>query len=193
MKCTVPCVKDDWKGQYWGLCYCLSKMRSLLSFPSGMMSHSKIAQFTWEYIGRLKFTPHLTLWQRNQEVFLGSFVFLKFQNQAFLQDPLRDDEQLHSMLPCTAWKNKQTDNIAGPCQDILQAVRHRAVTMEAQVLSQASPCGIYVGQSGNGTVFLHKTSVFHGQYHSTTSPHSLTHSFQYNICNLTDNVITLHT
>jgi hypothetical protein len=26
------CVKDDWKGQFWGLRYCLSKLRSLLSF-----------------------------------------------------------------------------------------------------------------------------------------------------------------
>jgi hypothetical protein len=26
------CMKDDWKGQLWGLRYCLSKLRSLLSF-----------------------------------------------------------------------------------------------------------------------------------------------------------------
>jgi len=26
------CVKDDWKGQFWGLRYCLSKLRSLFSF-----------------------------------------------------------------------------------------------------------------------------------------------------------------
>jgi hypothetical protein len=32
VNCTVLCVKDDWKGQFWGLCYCLSKLRSLLSF-----------------------------------------------------------------------------------------------------------------------------------------------------------------
>ena len=25
-------VKDDWKGQFWGLSYCMSKLRSLLSF-----------------------------------------------------------------------------------------------------------------------------------------------------------------
>jgi hypothetical protein len=78
------------------------------------------------------------------------------------------------MLPHTAWKNKPTDNIAEQCPAILQAVRHRSVTMKAQVLTQASPCGIYVGQSGNGTGFSHKTSVFHGQYHSTNSPHSCT-------------------
>ena len=29
---AVLCVKDDWKGQFWGLRYCLSKPRSLLSF-----------------------------------------------------------------------------------------------------------------------------------------------------------------
>ena len=26
------CLKDDWKGQLWGLRYCLSKLRSLISF-----------------------------------------------------------------------------------------------------------------------------------------------------------------
>lgn len=38
----------------------------------------------------------LTLWQKSQAVFLGLFVFLKFQNQAFLQDPLQDGEWPHS-------------------------------------------------------------------------------------------------
>ena len=32
VNCAVLCVKDDWKGQFWGLRYCLSKLRSLLSF-----------------------------------------------------------------------------------------------------------------------------------------------------------------
>ena len=128
----------------------------------------------WHY---REFIPHLTLWQRGQAVFLGTFVFLKFQNQAFLQDPLRDVEQLHSMLPCTAWKNKTTDNLAEPCQVILQAVSHQSFTMKAQVLSQASPCEIYVGQSGNGTGLSHSTSVFHSQYHSTNNPQSFIHSF----------------
>ena len=50
VNCTVLCVEDDWKGQFWGLRYCLSKLRGLLSFPSGMTSHSKIAQFNWECI-----------------------------------------------------------------------------------------------------------------------------------------------
>ena len=50
VKCAFLCVKDDWKGQFWGLRYCLSKLRSLLSFfPSVMTSHSKIAQFNWVY------------------------------------------------------------------------------------------------------------------------------------------------
>jgi hypothetical protein len=89
------------------------------------------------------------------------------------------------MLPCTAWKNKPNDNLAQPCQAILQAVRQRSVTIEAQVLSQASPRGIYVGQSGNGTGFSHKTSVFHGQYHSTNSPHSLIHSSTIYVMSLT--------
>jgi len=32
VNCAVLCVKDDWKGQFWSLRYCLSKLRSLLSF-----------------------------------------------------------------------------------------------------------------------------------------------------------------
>jgi hypothetical protein len=48
------CVKDDWKGEVWGLRYCLSKPRSLLSFPSGMTSHSKISQFNWQCIAPLR-------------------------------------------------------------------------------------------------------------------------------------------
>jgi hypothetical protein len=31
VNCVVLCVKDDWKGQFWGLRYCISKLRSLLS------------------------------------------------------------------------------------------------------------------------------------------------------------------
>jgi hypothetical protein len=32
VNCPVLCVKDDWKGQFWGLRYCLSKLCSSLSF-----------------------------------------------------------------------------------------------------------------------------------------------------------------
>jgi hypothetical protein len=32
VNCAVLCVKDDWKGQFWGLHYCPSKLRSLLIF-----------------------------------------------------------------------------------------------------------------------------------------------------------------
>ena len=34
------CVKDDWKGQYWGLRYCLSKLRSLLRFFQQVLRHT---------------------------------------------------------------------------------------------------------------------------------------------------------
>jgi len=55
VNCAVMCVKDDWKRQFWGLRYCPSKLRSLLSFfPSGITSHSKVAQFNWECIWRLR-------------------------------------------------------------------------------------------------------------------------------------------
>jgi len=53
-KCAVFCVGDNWKGQFWGLRYCLSKLRSWrVSFQSGMTSHSKIAQLNWQCEGRL--------------------------------------------------------------------------------------------------------------------------------------------
>jgi hypothetical protein len=32
VNCAGLCVKDEWKGQFWGLRCCLSKLRSLLSF-----------------------------------------------------------------------------------------------------------------------------------------------------------------
>jgi hypothetical protein len=32
IRLKVLCVKDDWKAQFWGLRYCLSKLHSLLSF-----------------------------------------------------------------------------------------------------------------------------------------------------------------
>jgi hypothetical protein len=60
VNCAVLCVKDDWKGQFWGLCYCLLKLRSLRSFfPSDMTSRSNIAEFNWECIGlfNLLFPP----------------------------------------------------------------------------------------------------------------------------------------
>jgi hypothetical protein len=46
------CVKDDWKGRFGGLSYFLSVLRSLLIF-SVMTSHSEIAQFNREFVGRL--------------------------------------------------------------------------------------------------------------------------------------------
>jgi len=32
VNCAVLCVKDNWKGQFWGLGCWLSKLRSLLNF-----------------------------------------------------------------------------------------------------------------------------------------------------------------
>jgi hypothetical protein len=63
VNCAVLFVKDDWKGQFWGLRYCLSQLRSLLSFPSGMTSHSKIARFNWECTGRLSVVPNCLDWK----------------------------------------------------------------------------------------------------------------------------------
>jgi hypothetical protein len=51
VNCAVLCVKDDQKGQFWGLRYCLSKLRSLLT----TVQCSKIAQFNWACRGRLTY------------------------------------------------------------------------------------------------------------------------------------------
>jgi hypothetical protein len=47
-----------------------------------------------------------------------------------------------------------------------QAVSRRPLTVEARV----SPCGICGGQSGTGSVFSPRTSVFPCQFHSTGAP-----------------------
>jgi len=59
VNCAVLCVKDDWTGPFWGLRYCLSKLRSLFVFRSGMTSHNKIAQFNWQCIARLILTTDI--------------------------------------------------------------------------------------------------------------------------------------
>jgi hypothetical protein len=40
VNCAVLCVKDDWKGQFWGLRYSLSKPRSFLSFSHQVWRHT---------------------------------------------------------------------------------------------------------------------------------------------------------
>jgi len=40
VNCAVLFVKDDWKGQFWGLRYCRSKLRSLLSFFRQVWLHT---------------------------------------------------------------------------------------------------------------------------------------------------------
>jgi hypothetical protein len=70
VNCTVLCVKVDWKGQFWGLRYCLSKLRSLLSFSVGMTSHSKIAQFNWECIAPFIKDKRIQIWVDANSVLL---------------------------------------------------------------------------------------------------------------------------
>ena len=53
VECTVLCVKNDWKGQFWGTIVC-QNYTVYSVFPSGMTSHSKITQFNWECIGPLR-------------------------------------------------------------------------------------------------------------------------------------------
>jgi len=50
VNCAIACAKDDWKGQFWGLRYCLSKLSSLLSFPVRYDVTNKIAHCNWEGI-----------------------------------------------------------------------------------------------------------------------------------------------
>ena len=53
VNCAVLCVKDDWKGQLWGL-PALQNCTVYSVFMSGMMSHRKIAQFDRDCIGPLR-------------------------------------------------------------------------------------------------------------------------------------------
>jgi hypothetical protein len=51
-----------------------------------------------------------------------------------------------------------------------QEVSRRPLTAEARVRSRVSPCGIYGGQIGTGTVFSPSTSVFPCHFQSTGAP-----------------------
>jgi hypothetical protein len=67
-----------------------------------------------------------------------------------------------------------------------QAVSHQHLTMGAQVQPQASLCGIYGGQSGNGTGFSLSTLVLLCHYHFLMFPSQLwSHLLPifYNVCN----------
>jgi hypothetical protein len=83
VNCTVPCMKDDWKGQIWSLRYCLSNLRSSPRFPWGMTSHSKIAQFNWECIGR--FT--LTILSPTYKMFIIKCNFIQWTRHYYLINP----------------------------------------------------------------------------------------------------------
>ena len=56
-------------------------------------------------------------------------------------------------------------------------VSHWLVIMEADVQSQASPCGIYGGRSGTETGPSPSNSVFLCQYHSRISPYLSSSTF----------------
>jgi hypothetical protein len=51
-----------------------------------------------------------------------------------------------------------------------QAVSRRTFIAEARVRSRVSPCGIFGGQIGTGTVFSSNISVFPCQFHFTSVP-----------------------
>jgi hypothetical protein len=54
VNCAVLCVKDDWKGQFWRMRFACQNCAVYSVFPSGMTSHSKIAQFNWQCTGQFK-------------------------------------------------------------------------------------------------------------------------------------------
>jgi hypothetical protein len=81
VNCALLCLKDDWKEQFWGLRYCLSKLRSFLTFPLGMTSHSKIVQFNWECIGNSTgVAAHYQLDDHGARIQAGGRNFLRPQN-----------------------------------------------------------------------------------------------------------------
>jgi len=76
---------------------------------------------------------------------------------------------------------------------VAQAVSHQPLVTEACVWSQASPLGIYGGQSGMGQAFLW---VFLFSAVSTSPPLLHAHSFIYPRCNIiwaADSVVKWHT
>jgi hypothetical protein len=63
-----------------------------------------------------------------------------------------------------------------------EAVRYWPLTMEAQVWSQVSLCGVCGGHSGDGTGFSLSISVYLCHYHSSIAPYI---SFVYYRCHVT--------
>ena len=53
VNCAVICVKDDRKGSCEACAIACQNCTVYSVFPSGMTSHSKIAQFNWRYIASL--------------------------------------------------------------------------------------------------------------------------------------------
>jgi len=76
VNCSVFCVKDDWKGQFWGLRNCPENCVVYSVFSSGMTSHSKIAQFNWECTGRFRGVMLL----KEQHVILFTFSFAEWMH-----------------------------------------------------------------------------------------------------------------
>jgi hypothetical protein len=82
VNCAVLCVKDGWKGQFRGLRYCLSKLRSLLSFFRQVWRHTVKSLFNWECVRRFiqgdqKVSVHLMITvQKTRKNILNSFNHL---------------------------------------------------------------------------------------------------------------------
>jgi hypothetical protein len=56
-----------------------------------------------------------------------------------------------------------------------EAVSRLSLTAKTRVQCQATSCGIYGGQSGTGSGFCSRASVFLCHYHSTNAAHSFIH------------------
>jgi len=111
------------------------------------------------------------------------FFTFPYKNQARLFTALLDVTTSTSNM-CIAftvtacrWNSRQALS-SPPSTEILSAAsglhhdshKYQSLTMETQVQSQASPCWIGSGQTGQGARFSPSTSVFPCQYYSTNSP-----------------------
>jgi len=64
VNCAVLCVIDEWKDGYDACAIACQNCAVNSVFPLGMNSHSKIAQFNWDCIGRLRRSYSASSWLR---------------------------------------------------------------------------------------------------------------------------------
>jgi hypothetical protein len=90
VNCAVLYVKDDLKGRFWGLRFCLSKLHSLLGFSVryDVTQYNCFAPFNWECIGRLKCCSACVTWCRNFDVGNENRAWLFITRNACMEEAL---------------------------------------------------------------------------------------------------------